>query len=189
MLPKLLEITKSKPQAIIFDLDGVLVDSSERFKRLDLSAFDNRDKSAYIESVRQYSKDCVGDIVIPEGLNLLKSLVEFSPNIFFVTARGETGRNPTLDWMNDNICDPMILDKSNKVFNWSLIMHPENLDNYDFSTQHDHAEYKKKEAKKLMEQYEIIYAVDDSWLNCEAFISLDITTLHFVKPNLGRVLV
>ena len=68
-------------------------------------------------------------------------------------------------------------------------MHPENLDNYDFFTQHDHAKYKKKEAKKLMEQYEIIYAVDDSWLNCEAFISLGITTLHFVKPNLGRVLV
>jgi hypothetical protein len=188
-MPDQKRIFKSKPQAIIMDLDGVLVDSSERFKRLDLDAFENRDKLTYMKSVKDYSKDCVGDIVIPEGFNLLKSLVEFSPNIFFVTARGETGRNPTLDWMNDNICDPMILDKSNKVFNWSLIMHPENLDNYDFSTQHDHAEYKKKEAKKLMEQYEIIYAVDDSWLNCEAFISLDITTLHFVKPNLGRVLV
>ena len=90
-MPNQKRIFKSKPRAIIMDLDGVLVDSSERFKRLDLDAFENRDKLTYMKSVKDYSKDCVGDIVIPDGFNLLKSLVELSPNIFFVTARGETG--------------------------------------------------------------------------------------------------
>ena len=192
MLPQMLETLKSKPKAIIFDLDGVLVDSSVRFKRLDLFAYENKDKLAYIESLKQYSKDCFGDIIIDEGFNLLKSLMGFCPNIFFLTARGEPGRKSTLAWIQENIYDPLILEESTDTFNWSLIMQPENLDyldDFNFSTQYEHAQYKKNEAKKLMEQYEIIYAVDDSWLNCEAFISLGITTLHFVKPNLGRVLV
>ena len=48
-------------KAIIFDLDGVLADSSTRFKRLDLQAFDNKDVEAFKQSVILYNLDCYND--------------------------------------------------------------------------------------------------------------------------------
>jgi hypothetical protein len=67
-------------------------------------------------------------------------------------------------------------------------MQPEDFDNYHFYTQSDHASYKKKEALKIMENYEIVYAVDDSEDNVQAYRDLKIPTLKFCVP-IGRVLV
>ena len=47
-----------KPTGIIFDLDGVLVDSSKRFQRIDLDAFQRRDKDKFVQSLRNYLADC-----------------------------------------------------------------------------------------------------------------------------------
>ena len=38
---------KLKPKAVIFDLDGVLVNSAERFKRLDMDAYNKRNKKNF----------------------------------------------------------------------------------------------------------------------------------------------
>ena len=134
---------KKKPKALIFDIDGVVCDSSERFKRIDLEAFKNKDKNAFIKSLKEYNKDCVGDIIIDKGLDLLYMLESnYKPyRVFFVTARGSYGYDPTLDWLKDeNIWDD----------NYELIMQPEDFDDWEFTTQKDHAEFKKNVAKEKL---------------------------------------
>lgn len=170
-----------KPKAIIFDLDGVLVDSSSRFKRLNLDAYNRKDSTAYIKSVTWYNADCRGDVVIDLGLDLLHMLITFykPEKVFFITARGSGGHTPTLNWLKEeNIWDGSSV----------LVTRPENYEHYEFETQADHAEYKKATAKKIMQDYDIIYAVDDSEFNVQAFASLGIPTIKFMVP-VGRVLV
>ena len=167
--------------AIIFDLDGCLADSSKRFKRLDLEAFEKRDVEAFKKSVILYNEDCDGDEVIDLGVDLFIWMVSFykPDRVFFLTARGEGGRESTMNWLKDeNIWDE----------NCELIMHTEDYDNITFQSAIDHANYKFNTTKNLMGDYEIIYAVDDSETNCQAYISLGIPTLKFSVP-IGRVLV
>jgi len=40
-----------------------------------------------------------------------------------------------------------------------------------------------------MKNYDVLMAVDDSLINCEAFASLGIPTIHFIIPGLGRALI
>jgi FMN phosphatase YigB (HAD superfamily) len=180
MLNQVLEQFK-KPKAVIFDLDGVIVDSSERFKRLNMDAFEKRNKKEFVKSVRDYNSDCFGDTVIDTGMNLLK-LYSRDHKVFFITARGSEGHAPTLNWIRtyfehfDN-CEA------------ELIMNPEDTNAFEFTTQFDHAEFKKKAAEKILKSYEVILAVDDSDLNCRAYISLGIPTIQLTIPYLGRVLV
>jgi hypothetical protein len=168
-------------KALIFDIDGVVADSSQRFKRLNLDAFTRQDAKAWIKSVEWYNADCRGDEVIDLGVDLLQMLCEFyKPDcVFFITARGQGGYKPTLQWLKDE----GIWDDDCR-----LIMQPEDFDNYHFYTQSDHASYKKKEALKIMENYEIVYAVDDSEDNVQVYRDLKIPTLKFCVP-IGRVLV
>jgi len=57
-------------KALIFDIDGVVADSSQRFKRLNLDAFTRQDAKAWIKSVEWYNADCRGDEVIDLGVDL-----------------------------------------------------------------------------------------------------------------------
>jgi hypothetical protein len=172
---------KLKPKAVIFDLDGVLVNSAERFKRLDMDAYNKRNKKNFVKSVRHYNSNCDGDQVIPLGMLLLKTLCK-DHKIFFITARGIEGYAPTLNWITSNFDDFFSSDAE-------LIMHPEDTNNFKFSTQFDHAEFKKREACKIMESHDITCAIDDSIDNIRAYISLGIPTLQMTVPNLGKVLV
>jgi hypothetical protein len=119
--------------------------------------------------------------VIDLGVDLLDMLCTFykPDRVFFITARGAGGYKPTLQWLKDEGI-------------WSedcyLIMQPEDFDDYQFTTQSDHAVFKKQEAMKLMLDYEIVYAVDDSEDNIQAYRDLRIPTLKFNVPS-GRMLV
>ena len=173
-----------KQKAIIYDLDNVLVKSEARFKRIDLDAYEKQDKERYIQSILEYSKDCEGDEPIDCGIDLLTALTNlYKPDkIFFITARGIANYHPTLQWLKDeNIWD-------NKC---SLIMRDEKLDleNFKFTSQDIDAEYKRLEAMEIMKNYDVLMAVDDSLINCEAFASLGIPTIHFIIPGLGRALI
>ena len=168
-------------KAIIFDIDGVLCDSSTRFKRLNLQAFDNKDVDAFRESVILYNADCEEDVAIDLGIDLLDWMVTYykPEKVFFLTARGEGGHNSTLEWLkNEGLWDKKSV----------LLMHPEDYNNITFQSAEDHACYKKSTAVELMKKYKILYAVDDSDTNCQAYISLGIPTLKFSMP-IGRVLV
>jgi len=169
-----------KLKAIIVDLDGCLVNSHQRFKRLNLKAYENQDKEAFVNSIKHYNNDCRGDKVIDLGLDLFDWLVTYykPDHIFFLTARGSGGYNPTIQWLKDeNIWSD----------NCTLIMQQENLGDFQFSTQSHHAEYKKQEAMKIMEKYDVLYAVDDDEQNCQAFAELKIPTIHLMLP-LGRMI-
>jgi FMN phosphatase YigB (HAD superfamily) len=169
-----------KQKAIIFDLDGVLVGSEKRFKRIDLDAHERKDKKAFVKSLEHYNADCRGDQVIDAGVDLLVALEHvYKPDrVFFLTARGSGGATATLNWL-----------KSESLWagNYQLITRPEDLENFEFSTQQDHAKYKKAVAKELMKDYDILVCVDDSELNCKAFEELGLLTLKFTAPNIGRL--
>jgi len=173
-----------KQKAIIIDLDNILVNSQNRFKRLDMDAYEKKDSKNFIKSIYEYNKDCAGDTVIEEGLDLLTMLTNFyKPNkIFFITARGENNRVPTLKWLKeeniwDNTCE--------------LIMHDEKLieEDYSFNSQDIHAKYKRNAALKIQETYDILIAVDDSENNCQAYCNIGIPTIKFMIPGLGRTLI
>ena len=73
---------------------------------------------------------------------------------------------------------------------YQLIMRPEDLDNIDnftFSTQIEHAKYKKLVVGELMKSYDIVACIDDSELNCQAFRELGLVTIHFYAPGIGRL--
>jgi FMN phosphatase YigB (HAD superfamily) len=173
-----------KPTAIIFDLDGVLVNSSERFQRIDLEAFRNRDKEKFVASLRHYLSDCEGDVLIESGANLLWSLCAYykPKKVFFITARGIEGYEPTLQWIKEhNLFGP-------DEYENELIMKPEDLDNFEFENMDD-AAWKGKETAKLMKKYDILLAVDDSEANCSSFHSRGIPTLKFMAPGIGKLII
>ena len=177
-------ITLMKPTGIIFDLDGVLVDSTERFKRIDLDAFQNKDKDKFVASLKAYSADCKGDKVILSCAQLLSSLCAFyhPEKIFFVTARQDIGYSPTMQWLKENdIFGPDTFDNE-------LIMNPQSLDDFTFED-FDHAAWKGQVASDLSKNYNILLAVDDTEANCLAFASRGITTLQFLKPGLGKLVI
>jgi predicted secreted acid phosphatase len=180
MLSPILEVCQ-KPKAVIFDIDGVICDSSKRFQRLDMDAWNKKNKKAFVQSLRNYNSDCAGDIPIITGISLL-NYYAVDHKIFFITARGSEGYAPTQNWLKAHFPK---FEENESV----LIMQPEDTNNFKFSTQFDHAEYKKREAAKILEQYDVIFAIDDSDLNCRGYQSLNIPTLLFTIPNLGRVLV
>ena len=180
--PKYTETPKKR--ALIFDLDGVLVDSSFRFKRLDLEAIKNKDTKAFVKSIHWYNSDCDGDSIIETGAQFLWSLCNYyhPEKVFFITARGQGGYEPTLRFLKErNIFGPD---------HWQneLIMNPEDLDNFDFERL-DHAAWKGSVAKELMNEYNILLAVDDGEQNCQEFFKLGIPVLKFMMPGLGKVLI
>lgn len=176
----------SKKKALIFDIDGVVCDSSERFKRIDLYAFGQLDRAKFVESIKSYNQDCEGDLVLESGKKLLHSLLNgFEVDkVFFITARGDGGFGPTLKWLEEN------MDLKTHMF--ELWMQPEdlsNIDAYEFSTEQDHARQKMKMAEEIMKSYDVVCAVDDSAYNVWAYFNLGIPSLRFLAPNLGRVLI
>ena len=173
-----------KQKAIIFDLDACIVDSSSRFNKIDLDAFERKDHNTFARSLEKYQENTKGDEVIDDGIDLLVALTNFykPDRVFFLTARGSGAEKITLNWLKqENIWDS----------NYQLICRPEDLDSEDYkiTDQLDHAKFKKETARKLMETYEILMCVDDSSLNCACFVELGLTTLQFHKANLGRMLV
>jgi HAD superfamily hydrolase (TIGR01509 family) len=169
-----------KQKAIIFDLDGVLVASEKRFKRLDLNAFERKDKKAFVKSIEHYNADCRSDLVIDPGVDLLVALTDFykPDRVFLLTARGDGGAKATLNWLKkENLWDS----------NYQLIMRPEDLDNFEFTNQQDHAIYKKRVTNELMKVYDILVCVDDNPLNCQAFRDLGLVTIQFNSPGIGRL--
>lgn len=181
MKPAIYENLEYKPKAVIFDIDGVISNSSERFKRIDLRAFDRKDVNSFIDSIKEYNKDCEGDLRIEEGFELLEFYAS-KYKIFFITARGEMGWDATYDWLVKNIPES-IKD------NFTLYMHQECYENFEFTDQEEHAEFKRKVALEILKSYDIVWAIDDSINNINAYLSIGIPVLHMTIPSLGRVLV
>ena len=163
-----------KPTCIICDLDGVVVDSSCRLKKLiDFAAWDRGDFNAYYKSYIGYGLTVEGDVALEEGIKELKSIVDlYNPEeIFFLTARGDVGRPLTLNWIREHIFAGF--SSSHLIMNRHLAQ----LDPAWEFKEGDHfsqVDYKEYEIKKFMENYEVLLVLDDHPSIIEMYESLNI---------------
>lgn len=84
---------------IIFDIDGVLADTSYKEKR-----FLKGKKYSEI-NWGLFFQDSIYDLPIKAGILVAKAIINFLPQteILFLTARGESVRNMTLQWLSEHL--------------------------------------------------------------------------------------
>ena len=84
---------------IIFDIDGVLADTSYKEKR-----FLKGKKYSEI-NWGLFFQDAIYDLPIKAGILVAKAIINFLPQteILFLTARGESLRNMTLQWLSEHL--------------------------------------------------------------------------------------
>ena len=179
----MLQLIRSK--AIIFDIDGVVCDCSERIARYsDYKALERGDYNAFRVSMRAYNTAPVDeDIPIEHGIKLLRSLIDFhNPEHFtFLTSRGGESRANTLGWLKEH------------VFSWltddNLIMRPEYIETEpgifwrEGEPKFCHIEFKRGETLKLAQNFDIVMAADDHLPICEMYQDLGVPALHVKFPG------
>lgn len=92
-----------RKRLLISDIDGVAVDSSERFHRYtDWEALARGDYARLRECYLEAAATTQGDRPIPTGLMLLSGLMRVNPDLSFawVTSRCEEGRAPTVQYLD-----------------------------------------------------------------------------------------
>lgn len=174
-----------KPTCLIYDLDGLVVDSSARLRSyVDHSAQSKGDFETYYTGLYHWSQTTEGDEPIAAGIVLVQSLINHlrPDRVLALTARGEEGRTPTLAWMQQNLpwnpCSEDLImgegrfpDASGRVYN-SLAR---NL----------HAvEHKHEKILLLQSQYRILFALDDHPGICKMYQDMGVPTLQALWPNI-----
>lgn len=171
---------------LIFDIDGVVCDCSARIaKYSDYKALERGDYNAFIVSMYAYNTASVDeDIPISHGINLLESLCNFyNPSrVVFLTSRGNESRVNTLGWLRKHIQFLELNDEN-------LIMRPQYFESApgvfwrEGEPKFCHVEFKKAETLKLLEQREVLIALDDHLPIVEMYHSIDVPALHVKWPG------
>lgn len=168
-----------KQTAIIYDIDGVLVNSSERLKKyIKVECLRANDYWGYARSLLEYSKTVEGDTIIQEGIQLINLLSKGVDHCIGLTSRGEFSREATETFLHPHLDFKIELVMRKELF-YSL-----EGDIIDSSARFIAAPYKKKMAKSLMALYDIKLAIDDNIELCEMYNSLGIPVLHFMYPGI-----
>jgi predicted secreted acid phosphatase len=145
---------KAEPfvKAVLFDIDGVIADSSERLKLA--TSYDPPDWNAY--DIGPYDDTPIG------GWIALVNLLYPHYEVILVTARHLRGQNRahTVEW----------LERHGVMYD-QLIMCPEHA-GQDLRT------FKKDTAERIMNTYKVVLAVDDRLAHCEDYEALGIATIH-----------
>lgn len=83
---------------IIFDIDGVLADTKQREKTLKGKKNSEIDWGLFFE-------DAIYDLPLPSGILVAKAIINYLPQteILFLTARDETIRATTLQWLSEQL--------------------------------------------------------------------------------------
>jgi len=177
-----------RPRAIIFDIDGVLCDSSKRIaKYADIEALNRGDYNAWRASMARYNATTEEDEVIPSGLRLYRALQigMFPARFFFVTSRGEDGREPTLIWLQDFI-NPAICSED-------LIMRPAYVERspgiywLPGEPKFDHVVYKRAVLTELRKKYNVILALDDYPDLASMYQEEGVPALHVQWPSVDCI--
>ena len=153
---------QKKPRLLICDIDGVICDSSARqLVYSDVEALKRGDHNAFRISMNAFNATSEGDVLIETGLDLLVSLsCSFGiDRVIFLTARGECGRGPTLEWLNENIwagipSEDLIMRAEQPEIEPGIFWKP-GMPNFSS------VEQKRDEVLKLMETHEVVLALDD----------------------------
>lgn len=149
-----------KPAAIIFDLDGVVVNSQSRFRRSGGDeALESGDYNEFRRAMIRYAQDTEGDMVLAEVVRMIDAArVHLGAEVMIaITARGEEGRGPTSAWIDEHL--PWQTDM--------LIMRPAYLE-YEPGVYWREGEpkfsaidYKREQALSLKDEYDVVAAFDD----------------------------
>lgn len=154
--------TKHKERVIVYDIDGMIVDSTQRaLKHLDVAAKERGDHEAFEKSVWRFAQTTEGDVPIPDGIRLLEAVKNtYQPDhMLGLTSRGETERDNTVAFLGIHL--PW------EVRSEDIYMYRErrisDCGNYVYATSSwfDHVEHKRKNIRALKEKYEVIMAFDD----------------------------
>ena len=83
---------------IIFDIDGVLADTQQREKIL-------KGKKNSEINWKSFFEDAIYDLPLPSGILVAKAIINYLPQteILFLTARDETIRATTLQWLSEQL--------------------------------------------------------------------------------------
>jgi hypothetical protein len=83
---------------IIFDIDGVLADTKKREKTL-------KGKKNSEINWKSFFEDAIYDLPLPSGILVAKAIINYLPQteILFLTARDETIRATTLQWLSEQL--------------------------------------------------------------------------------------
>lgn len=173
-----------KEKIIVCDIDGVICDCSNRLERhSDWDAFHRGDYNAFYASMHHYNQASLDDdLVIQSGVDLVYGLrqIHEGSSIKFLTSRGIESYSSTLDWLRQYF----------PVLSENLIMNPHNQEISpgvyweDGSERFCHVKFKRGEILKLLDDYDIVYALDDYAPICEMYQSLGINCLHIMWPNI-----
>ena len=187
---------KDPIRTIVFDLDGVVVDCSDRLRKyVDHDARRRGDHRAVEQSFLRYNQTIEGDKPIPMGLSLihhLMSTMDFD-RLIALTARDEISRDLTLGWLRENLMlSAFYRNYFGRLFRTEdLLMRPtvpltgggEVLDARPVPL--DQAEYKRGRIQELEATgHEIILAIDDHRDICDMYQAHGIPTLRAMWPGI-----
>ena len=159
--------------AIIYDIDGVAADSRARSaKHIDYAAEARGDHDAFKESLLRWGETTDGDTPIPQGYGLIAALhyLHKPDALIALTSRGEGGRAATLAWLRANLHGLPVKDE------W-LRMRPLELEGLPSP------EFKVRVLETILQEYHVIFAVDDHPGNCDMYYRRGIPTLHLMLPG------
>lgn len=142
---------RPKPRAVVFDIDGVLCDTSERIARVLAVPRAARDWPAYYASMAEWPPT--------EGWPVLVGLLwESGHTVVLLTARYEKCRTDTEQWL-----------ARHDIRYDHLIMRPNDCPLMDF---------KGPEMRRLLERFEVALAVDDEDAHLVGFRDLGVPCLR-----------
>lgn len=150
-----------KMNAIIVDLDGTLIDNAHKYYEC-ISHKNEFDFRKFMENTID-DKPCEGILEIVNSL-------WYSPKaVIFLTARHEDYRDVTIKWLNTHI-------QHEKISHYNLYMRNEDENVPD-------SDSKRKNLFKILEDYNVLLAIDDRQENIEMFRSLGIKTMWVQEPH------
>lgn len=159
-----------KEKAVICDIDGVILDSSQVFKEIEEQGLTGDAKWEY------FDRHANGLHVYPEKrmIEIIHNFYEQGYRIVFSTARSIRIAKETVERIGEEF-----IRYNLDVDCFDVAMRPE--DDYSPS-----AEVKEKHLKELKEKYNILCAFDDDDSNCAMFERNNILTFKVVnKENKG----
>lgn len=159
-----------KEKAIICDIDGVILDSSQVFKEIDEQGLTGDAKWEY------FDRHANGPHVYPEKrmIEIIHNFYEKGYKIIFLSARSERIEKETAQRLIQEFL--YYQESTFKIFDFELLMRPEG----DYSPS---AEIKEKHLKDIKEKYGIICAFDDDDSNCAMFERNNILTFKVVNKE------
>ena len=175
-----------KKQIGIIDIDGVVLDCSERLEQYVRADLKNIDYNAYVYSFNDYSKHAGNDKLIPEGIRFVNSIFDsnfvFINKLVAITSRSENSRHTTLKQLRDIF----------GAFNSSdLYMRPNHKEirpgvvwEAGMPLMQSNADYKEQVLLKLEKKYDILWAIDDDLKVCEMYQTHGVIAIHLLLPGI-----